>query len=58
MVLIRDKGEDVDEGIMKVFAGLLGFQLRTEKGGYGMGVNDRGGLVVVVDPEFEESRFG
>ena len=58
MVLICDEGEDVDEGIMEVFAGLLGFERRTEKVGYRMSMDDRGGLAVIVDPEFEESRFG
>ena len=58
MVLIRDDGEDVDEGIIEVFAGFLGFGLRTEEGGDRMGMNDRGGVAVVVDPEFNVSRFG
>ncbi len=58
VVLICDEGEDVDEGFIEGFAALLGFCLRTEEGGYRMGMDDRGGFAVIVDPEFEESRFG
>ena len=58
VVLICDEGNNVDEGFIVAFTALLGFWPRTEEDGYGMRMDDRGGLAVIVNTEVEKSRFG